>query len=208
MNWKQKHERLRERVYKASGAKSLSAFDKQVTRAAVGLTTEEALFVLADKYGVQESRGFAKLSADGQQRVSNRVIQNVSVTTTNTTKNVKIDKRALHVSNSSVQNIAFGDRNNLNQEVVYIGNALDALVGQINKSTVLTEDEKNDYKSDIQTIASQIGKSKPNRSIIGSAWESVKALAEIEGFAQFIGRVTPLIAPFVQGLAVAHGASS
>jgi len=197
MSWKQKYKRLRERVYKASGAKSISAFDKQVTRAAIGLTTEEALFVLADKYGVQETRGFTKLLPDSQQRVSNRIVQKVAVNMIHTTKNVKIDKRTLHISNSSVQNLAFGDRNNLSQDVVNVGNALDALVAQIDKSTTLTEDEKSDYKSDIQTIASQIGKSKPNRPIIKAAWESVKALADIEGFAQLVSRITQLIQGFL-----------
>lgn len=197
MNWKQKHDKLRERVYRASGAKSISAFDKQVTRAAIGLTTEEALFVLADKYGVQESRGFAKLQSDSQQRVSGRIVQKVTVNTTNTTKNVKIDKRSLHITNSSVQNLAFGDRNDLSQSIVNIGTILDELVAQINKSAKLTNDEKSDYKSDIQTIASQIGKSKPSRSIVKIAWESVKALSEIEGFAQFIARITLLIHGFI-----------
>lgn len=78
MNWKKKHAKLRERVYKASGAKSLSAFDKQVTRAAKGLTAEEALFVLADKCNVKTSREFANLSSGSQQRVSDRVIRNSS----------------------------------------------------------------------------------------------------------------------------------
>jgi hypothetical protein len=197
MNWKQKHNKLRERVYRASGAKSISAFDKQVTRAAVGLTTEEALFVLADKYGVQESRGFAKLQSDSQQRVSNRIVQNVAVNTTNTTKNVKIDKRSLHITNSSVQNLAFGDRNDLSQNIVNIGKTLDGLVAQIDKCAKLTDDEKSDYKSDIQTIASQIGKSKPSRSIIKTAWESVKVLSEIEGFAQFIAHIASLIHVFI-----------
>ena len=197
MNWKKKHEKLRERVYEASSAKSISAFDKQVTRAAVGMTTEEALFVLAIKYDVQDSRGFAKLSPDGQHRVSSRIVQNVAVNTTNTTKNVKIDKRTLHISNSSVHNFSFGDRNELSQNVVNVGDGLDALVRQIDKSVVLTDDEKNDYKSDIQTIASQIGKSRPNRQIIKAAWEGVKVLANIEGFTQLIGRITPLIQGFI-----------
>ena len=197
MNWKKKHEKLRERVYEASSAKSISAFDKQVTRAAVGMTTEEALFVLAIKYDVKDSRGFAKLSPDGQHRVSSRIVQNVAVNTTNTTKNVKIDKRTLHISNSSVHNFSFGDRNELSQNVVNVGDGLDALVRQIDKSVVLTDDEKNDYKSDIQTIASQIGKSRPNRQIIKAAWEGVKVLANIEGFTQLIGRITPLIQGFI-----------
>lgn len=197
MNWKQKHEGLRERVFKASGAKSISAFDKQVTRAAVCMTPEEALYVLANKYGVRESRGFAKLPPDSQQRVSNRVVQKGVVNTVNTTKNIKIDKRSLHISNSSVQNFAFGDRNELSQNVVNIGDSLDALVSQIDKNRSLTEDEKNDYKSDIRTIASQIGKSKPDRSIVKAAWSSVKALADIEGFAQLVARATSLIQGFI-----------
>ena len=117
--------------------------------------------------------------------------------TTNTTKNVKIDKRTLHISNSSAHNFSFGDRNELSQNVVNVGDGLDALVRQIDKSVVLTDDEKNDYKSDIQTIASQIGKSRPNRQIIKAAWEGVKVLANIEGFTQLIGRITPLIQGFI-----------
>lgn len=198
MSWKKKYKKLRERVFKASGSKSVSAFDKQVTRAAIGLTPEEALFVLADKFGVRESRGFSMLSPDSQHRVSNRIVQKVSVNnTTNTTKNVKIDRRTLHISNSSVQNLAFGDRNNLSQDVVNIGSALDKLVARIDKSPLLTDDEKNDYKSDVQTIASQVGKSKPNRSIIKTAWESVKALADIEGFIQLVTQIAPLIHAFL-----------
>lgn len=75
MSWKKKQQKLRERVCKASGAKTLSAFDKQVTRAANGLTTEEALFVLADKYKVRTSREFEKLSPGSQQRISDRIFQ-------------------------------------------------------------------------------------------------------------------------------------
>jgi hypothetical protein len=194
MSWKQKHDKLRDRVYKASGAKSIGAFDKQVTRAAIGLTVEEALFVLASKYGVRNSRGFAMLSSESRQRISSRIVQNVAVNTT--TKNVKIDKRTLHI-NSPVHNLSFGDRNTLSQNVVNLDNNLAALIEQIDKSRSLTDDEKNDYKSDIQTVATQIGKSKPNRSIIRAAWESVKSLADVEGFFQLITRIAPLIQGFL-----------
>lgn len=89
MSWKQKHQKLRERVYKASGAESLSAFDKQVTRAAKVVTTEEALFLMAHKYNVQTSREFAKLSPGSQQRVSDRVFQNSTNNVSNTTSRTK-----------------------------------------------------------------------------------------------------------------------
>jgi hypothetical protein len=128
---------------------------------------------------------------DRQSLASVQAITQVSVSSVS-----KVDKRTL-INNSPVHNLSFGDRNTLSQNVVSIDDNLAALTEQINNSSVLTDDEKSDYKSDIQTIASQIGKSKPHRPIIKTAWESVKALADIEGFAQFIVRISPLIQGFL-----------
>lgn len=197
MSWKKKHKKLHERVFKASGAKSIGAFDKRVTRAAIGLTAEEALFVLAEKYGVKESRGFTKLSSDSQQRVSDRIVQNTAINTMNTTKNIKIDRRILSINNSPIHNLSYGDRNQISQSVMTLDDAFSELSDKIDKSAVLTDDEKSDHKSDIQTIASQIGKSRPNRSIIKTAWESVKVLADIEGLAQLVARIAVLIQGFI-----------
>lgn len=108
----------------------------------------------------------------------------------------KTDKRTFNVSNSLIHNLSFGDRNTINQNVAVLDNALDELSDKIDKNITLTDGEKNDYKSDIQTIASQAGKDKPNRRIIKLAWESVKTLADIEGFAQLIIKITPLIQGF------------
>jgi len=154
-----------------------------------GLTMNAAAQMYAQSHGTSI---MAKLDqGDRQSLATVQAITQVSVSSVS-----KVDKRTLNINNSPIHNLSFGDRNQINQSVVTLDNALTELSEKISKSTVLTDDEKNDYKSDIQTIASQAGKSKPNRQIIKVAWESVKALADIEGFAQLVGRITPLIQGF------------
>lgn len=189
MSWKKKQAKLRERVFKASGAKSLSSFDKQVTRAAVGLTSEEALFLLADKYKVREVRGFEKLSPESKHRVSN-MIHNV---TTNTTKNININKRVLQITNSQVGNLNAGDNNTINQKIGVLADELVSLAALVNSSKNLSEDERVDFESDIQTIAAQASKTNPNNGIIKTAWKSIGALSDVEGFSQALSRLAPLI---------------
>lgn len=197
MSWKQRHTNLRDRVFKKSGAKSLNAFDKQVTRAAKGMTTEEALFVLADKYGVRDVRAFEKLPAESRQRISSQI--NMS-TTINTTNNVHTVRHNLHFNNSNVNanNIVVGSRNKIKQNVTGdIRNALNEFFEEIDRSDKLTDDQKNEYRSDIQTIASQTEKNQPDKTIVQRAWNGVKGLETVEGFAQFITRIAPLIQQLV-----------
>lgn len=191
-SWKQKHNNLRDRVYKASGAKSVEAFDKQVTRTARGLTSEEALFILAEKYNVGTTRDFNKLTPDSQSRISN-TIQNIQSTEINTTKSVKIDKRVFNVNDSVIQNLSIGDRSTVTQSVVNLGKELDDLFKAIDSSGKLSQTEKSDYKSDVEALATQIGKRDPNKNIVRAAWKSIEGLATIDGFVSLITRVALLI---------------
>lgn len=155
-----------------------------------GLTMNAAAQKYAETHGTSI---MAKLSQEDRQSLASvQAITQVTVSTVS-----KVDRRTLNISNSPIHNLSFGDRNQLSQSVLTLDDLLAKLVEKIGKSNVLTEDEKNDYKSDIQTIASQIGKSKPNRKIIKSAWEGIKTLAEIEGFLQLVGRITLLIQSFL-----------
>lgn len=155
-----------------------------------GLTMNAAAQMYAQSHGTSI---MGKLDQDDRQSLASvQAITQVSVS-----KVSKVDKRTLNINNSPIHNLSFGDRNQVSQSVVTLDNALDELSKKIDTSTVLTDDERNDYKSDIQTIASQIGKSKPNRSIVKAAWESVKALADVEGFLQLVTRITPLIHLFL-----------
>lgn len=155
-----------------------------------GLTMNAAAQVYAQSKGKSIMPKLGQ--ADRQALATVQAITQVSVSTVS-----KVDKRTLNINNSSVQNLSFGDRNQVSQSVIALDKELDSLLDEISSNESLTEDEKSDYKSDIQTIAAQVGKSKPNRKIVEAAWEGVKGLASIEGFAQAIGRIAPLIQPFL-----------
>jgi len=171
-------------------AKLISPRLSELRRKYSGLTMNAAAQMYALSHGTSI---MPKLDqGDKQSLATVQAITQVSISSVS-----KVDKRTLNINNSPIHNLSFGDRNHVSQSVVTLDNALTELSEKIGKSTVLTDDEKNDHKSDIQTIASQVGKSKPNRQIIKVAWESVKALADIEGFAQLVGRITQIIQGFI-----------
>ena len=155
-----------------------------------GLTMNAAAQMYAQAHGTSI---MGKLDpADRQALATVQSLTQVNVSTVS-----KVDKRTLNINNSPIHNLSFGDRNTLNQNVVALDDHLAKLSKKIDQSTALKADEKADYKSDIQTIASQIGKSKPSASIIKTAWKGVQALADVEGFTQLIARISPLIAGFI-----------
>lgn len=151
-----------------------------------GLTMNAAAQMYARAHGTSI---MGKLDQEDRQALATvQSLTQVSVSTVS-----RIDKRTLNIHNSPIHNLSFGDRNTLSQSVIALDDHLAKLSKKIDQSKELTADEKADYKSDIQTVASQIGKSRPSASIIKTAWKSVEALAAVEGFAQLIGRISPLI---------------
>lgn len=151
-----------------------------------GLTMNAAAQMYAQAHGTSI---MGKLDPEDRQALS--TVQ--SVTQVNVSSVSKVDKRTLNITNSPVHNLSFGDRNNIKQRVVTLDDQLAELLKKLSKTTALNADEKADYKSDIETIAAQAGKRKPSSSIIKTAWKSVQALADVEGFAQLITRIAPLI---------------
>ncbi len=155
-----------------------------------GLTMNAAAQMYAQSQGTSI---MGKLDPADRQALS--TVQ--SVTQVNVSSVSKVDKRTLNINNSPIHNLSFGDRNNINQRVVTLDDHLAELLKKLSKSSALNAEEKADYKSDIETIAAQAGKSKPSGSIIKTAWKSIQALADVEGFAQLIGRIAPLIQSFI-----------
>ncbi len=162
----------------------------EIRRKNSGLTMNAAAQMYAQKNGTSI---MSKL--DQEDRQSLATVQ--SVTQVSVSSVSKVDRRTMNIHNSPIHNLSFGDRNTISQSVVILDDRLTELTHRIDESSVLTDDEKSDYKSDIQTIASQIGKSKPNRQIIKAAWLGIKTLAEIDGFADAIERIAPLIQNFL-----------
>lgn len=120
-----------------------------------------------------------------------------SILQVNSSKTVKIDKRTLRITGSPIHNLSFGDRNEVRQTVVTLDNSLAELNEAIEKSPKISPEDKEDYKSDLKSLASQIGKRNPNKEIIKEAWQGLKALATIEGFAQLVERVALIIKDFI-----------
>ncbi len=171
-------------------AKDISPRLSDIRRKHGGLTMNAAAQMYATTHNTSI---MGKLNQEDRQSLATvQAITQVSVSSVS-----KVDKRTLHINNSPIHNLSFGDRNSISQNVLNIDDNLKELSERIEKSEVLTDDEKNDYKSDIQTIASQIGKSKPSRQIIKAVWKSIKDLANIEGFVQLIERIAPLIRHFL-----------
>lgn len=158
----------------------------EIRRDYSGLTPNAAAQFYAKKQGASI---MAKLDAEDRQSLA--TVQ--SITQVSTTKTVKIDKRTLNITNSPIHNLSFGDRSTVNQSVVTLDSSLTELFDKLERTKKLSVEEKNDYKSDVQSLASQIGKSKPSREIIKAAWKSIQGLADIEGFAQLLTRMAPLI---------------
>ncbi|MGD0597561.1 MAG: hypothetical protein ABSA64_08595 [Sedimentisphaerales bacterium] len=92
--------------------------------------------------------------------------------------------------------ITLGDGNQVNAQYSDLGQALVELRKAITQSEV-SEDQKMSFVADIDTIESQLAKTQPNRSIIMSAWDAVKAAAAINGCSALVAKVGGLIAGFL-----------
>ena len=157
----------------------------EIRREHSGLTLNAAAQLYARKHGTSI---MPKLDPEDRQSMTS--VQ--ALTQINTMKTVKIDRRTLNITNSPIHNLSFGDRSTVSQTVVKLDNSLAELFEKIEKTKELSTEEKNDYKSDVESLASQIGKEKPNRQIIKAAWKSIQGLADIEGFAQLVARIAQL----------------
>jgi hypothetical protein len=88
--------------------------------------------------------------------------------------------------------ITLGDGNQINAEFSDLGKALTDLRGAIIKSAA-EEGRKMELVADVETIQSQLAKSRPNSGIVAAAWGAIKAAASINGCATLVERVGHLI---------------
>ena len=95
--------------------------------------------------------------------------------------------------NATGQNvITLGDGNQINAKFSDLGQALLELRELITKSES-ADDEKMSFVADIETIQSQLAKPGPNPTILGAAWQGLKAAAVINGCAGAVARVGEMI---------------
>jgi hypothetical protein len=94
--------------------------------------------------------------------------------------------------------ITLGDGNQINAKFGELGEALAELRDAVTQSTA-PEDQKMELVADIETIQLQLAKPKPNRGIVGAAWEAVKVAAAINGCTALVQKVSGLIVGLIAG---------
>lgn len=92
--------------------------------------------------------------------------------------------------------ITVGDGNQVNARFAQLGEALAELREAVIRSDA-PEGDKMTAVADIETIQSQLAKPEPTKSIIKSAWETVRAAAAVSGVAALVAKVAGLIGPFI-----------
>jgi hypothetical protein len=92
--------------------------------------------------------------------------------------------------------ITLGDGNQINAKFGDLGQALAKLREAVTQSAA-PDAQKMELVADIDTIQSQLAKPEPNRGIIGTAWEAVKAAAAIDGCSHLVHNASQLIAGFL-----------
>jgi hypothetical protein len=89
--------------------------------------------------------------------------------------------------------VVVGDHNFVQQEFNHLYRELDLLKSELGKSSIISDQDKLNYQSEIETIQSQLAKQTPNKSIINEAWLALGSLATIDGVVSLYQRLQPLI---------------
>jgi hypothetical protein len=89
--------------------------------------------------------------------------------------------------------ITLGDGNQINAKFGDLGEALSKLREAVTQSQA-PDSQKMEIAADIDTIQAQLAKPEPNRGIVRTAWETVKAAAAINGCATLVHTASGLIA--------------
>lgn len=99
----------------------------------------------------------------------------------------------IDISNVKDSIIILGNNNIVRNEYKELSKQLDKLGNQIRINSKVSDDEKIDYQSEIDTIKAQLAKSNPSKNIIKRSWDSLKSLATLNGVADLYTKIQPLI---------------
>jgi hypothetical protein len=90
-----------------------------------------------------------------------------------------------------------GEKNVVYTQYTELFRCIDILDSEIQKSDKIKDEDKLGTHADIETIKSQLGKPKPNRDILKTAWKGIEAAATIAGLVGLCQTVGALIAPLL-----------
>jgi hypothetical protein len=134
---------------------------------------------------IPQSTSYYKISAAGIDK-----IEGPGEFTMDKFKGIKIEATGQNI-------ITVGDGNQVNAQYKDAAGALVDLKQALLQSSAVSEAQKLDVVADIDSIQSQLAKANPNRSVIQGAWETVKKLDTVLGFADKVTKVATFLAPFL-----------
>ncbi len=102
-----------------------------------------------------------------------------------------------NINITNVQGVTvIGDGNIVNNEYTDLSRLLDIIEKEIETSNSIDDTQKLDATGDISTIRNQIAKKNPNKTIIATAWASLKVLATLAGTTEAATKIGELINAF------------
>jgi hypothetical protein len=108
----------------------------------------------------------------------------------------RAEKTSVNITNIKGVTVV-GDGNVVNTQFTDLSRALDELDRAIAKSPEITDTQKLDAASDLATIRAQIAKQQPDKTIVATAWKSLKGLATIATLSEAAHKVGELLAGFL-----------
>jgi len=111
----------------------------------------------------------------------------------------RVTKSYAGINISNVQGVVnIGDQNIIvNAQYIDLYRNLDLLSEAIRNASILSDEEKLNYTSEIETIKAQLSKTEPDKNIIKQAWERLRPLATVSGVASLFKKVAEIIGDFV-----------
>jgi len=161
-----------------------------------------AISFLIDRGWIKEIREKIKFFIKGKLTESEKIkyrISDVGVTHFEGPSKFISQDRFSGINITNIQGVTVvGNNNVVRTEYLNLFNALEEIGDCIRSSDKLSDNEKMDLQNDLETIKNQLGKSVPNKTIIKTAWESIKnKLSKIPELADKITKVLLLIKTFL-----------
>ncbi len=104
------------------------------------------------------------------------------------------DQASINITATGKNIVTLGDGNVVHANNQDLGNELLGLKHQIAESGKLSDEEKLDATIDIETLRDQLGKEKPDKTILVHLWSRIEQVATMNDFSEAVAKIGPLIA--------------
>ncbi len=113
----------------------------------------------------------------------------------------RVEKSYAGINITNIQGVVTLGDNNVIVNKIYseLYKELSLLSEVIRRSDQLTDEEKLNYTSEIETIKAQLSKTDPDMDIIAKAWDRLKPLATVAGISSFFEKVGKIIGGLIHG---------